>query len=113
MGKAWSSKAIDERALFEQQMNANISDEGRALDEPQRTAGGKPTFQKTKAPTKAGSTKWLVAALLVLSAIPPCDFWLRMDSEAALVLRVSAWMHVLSFPLPRRRFERRARAVES
>jgi uncharacterized membrane protein len=51
-------------------MNGNISDEGSAPHEPQRTAGGKPTLQKTKAPTKAGSANWLVAALIVLSAIP-------------------------------------------
>ena len=51
-------------------MNANVSDEGRAPDVPQRTAGGQPTPQKPKAPAKAGSAAWLVAALLLLSAIP-------------------------------------------
>ena len=51
-------------------MNATVSDEGRVPDVPQRNELGKPTPQKTKAPTKAGSATWLVAALLLLSAIP-------------------------------------------
>jgi uncharacterized membrane protein len=51
-------------------MKANVYDEGRATDVPQRTAVWKPMSQKTKAPIKAGSAKWLVAALLVLSAVP-------------------------------------------
>jgi uncharacterized membrane protein len=50
-------------------MKANAHDEGRTPNVPQLNAVGKPTSQKTKAPTKAGSAKWLVA-LLVLSAIP-------------------------------------------
>jgi uncharacterized membrane protein len=51
-------------------MKANVSDQGRAPDVPQRNELGKPPSQKTKAPIKAGSAAWLVAALLVLSAIP-------------------------------------------
>jgi uncharacterized membrane protein len=51
-------------------MNANASDEGRVPAVPQLNAGGKPPSQKTKAPAKAGSAAWLVAALLLLSAIP-------------------------------------------
>jgi uncharacterized membrane protein len=57
-------------------MKANISnvhDEGRTPNVPQVKAVGKPTPPKSKAPAgqaKAGSAKWLVAALLVLSAIP-------------------------------------------
>ena len=51
-------------------MKANVYDEGRATDVPQRTAVGKPPSQQTKAPIKAGSAKWLVTALLLLSAFP-------------------------------------------
>jgi hypothetical protein len=51
-------------------MNANISDEGRALDVPRLNEGGKPPPPKTKVPAKAGSAAWLIAGLLVLSAIP-------------------------------------------
>jgi uncharacterized membrane protein YozB (DUF420 family) len=51
-------------------MNATVSDEGRVPDVPQRNAVGKPPSQKTGAPTQAGSATWLVAALLLLSAIP-------------------------------------------
>ena len=49
-------------------MNANVYDEDRVPDLPQRDGLGKPN--KPKAPAKAGSAKRLVAALLLLSAIP-------------------------------------------
>lgn len=48
----------------------NVYDEGRGPNVPQLNAVGKPMPPKTKAPAKAGSAKWLIAALLVLSAIP-------------------------------------------
>ena len=51
-------------------MNTNASDQGRALDGPQLTAGGQPTTRKPQAPIKARSATWFVAALLLLSAIP-------------------------------------------
>ena len=51
-------------------MNAHVPDEGRALNLPQLNELGKPPSQKTKAPAKAGSAAWLVAALLLLSAFP-------------------------------------------
>ena len=51
-------------------MNTNVSDEGRSPTAPQLNAVGKPPSQNTGTPTKAGSAKWLVAGLLVLSAIP-------------------------------------------
>ena len=56
-------------------MKANVSDQGRAPDVPQRTAGGQPPSQQTKAPAQAGSAAWLVAALLVLSAVPLAASW--------------------------------------
>jgi uncharacterized membrane protein len=49
-------------------MNANMYDEDRVPDLPQRDGLGKP--KQSKAPARAGSAKGLVAALLLLSAIP-------------------------------------------
>ena len=51
-------------------MNANILDHIPASDMPQRSELGAPMPQKPKAPIKARSAKWLVAALLLLSALP-------------------------------------------
>ena len=52
-------------------MKANVYDAGRASAGPQRHAAvGHPPSQKTKAPRKSGAAKWLVAALILLSAIP-------------------------------------------
>ena len=51
-------------------MNAHVSDAGRALKVPQRNEGGQPSSQKPKAPAQGCSATCLVAALLVLSAIP-------------------------------------------
>src|SRR2546423_9911543 len=57
-------------------MKANVYDAGRAPDVPQlnaATAAGaarKPAPPKSKASAKAGSAKWLIAGLLLLSAIP-------------------------------------------
>jgi len=46
-------------------MKANVYDEGRASHVPERN--GKPT--PTRVPSKAGSAKWLIAALFLLSTI--------------------------------------------
>ena len=51
-------------------MNAHVADEGRVPAPGRLNQGGKPPSQKTKAPAKARSAAWLMAALLVLSAIP-------------------------------------------
>jgi uncharacterized membrane protein len=51
-------------------MKANVSDQGPVPDVPLRSAGWQPTPQKPKAPIKAPSAAWLIAALLLLSAIP-------------------------------------------
>ena len=51
-------------------MKADVYDQGRTPDMPQLYEGGKPSSQKPKAPAKAGSAALLVAALLMLSAIP-------------------------------------------
>src|SRR5918911_2625958 len=51
-------------------MRANVYDEGRATRGPQLNGAGKSTSPKAKAAAKAGSAKWLITALLLLSAIP-------------------------------------------
>lgn len=63
-------------------MKAKVNDEGRDPDVPQLNAVGKPASQKTKAPAKTGSAKWLVAGLLVLSAIPLAFGALRLTELA-------------------------------
>ncbi|MFC5467306.1 DUF2306 domain-containing protein [Cohnella suwonensis] len=51
-------------------MKVNVYDDGRAHDELRLNKAGKPTSRKPKAPANAGSTKRLVAALLLLSVVP-------------------------------------------
>ena len=64
-------------------MNALVSDQGRVPDVPLRTAGWQPTPQKPKAPAKAGSAAWLIAALLLLSAIPLAAGTFRLTQLAS------------------------------
>ena len=57
-------------------MKATVYDEGQSHHVPQSNAigavgaAGKPTPPKSKRSAKAGSAKWLIAGLLLLSAIP-------------------------------------------
>src|SRR6266508_1321100 len=81
-------------------MQANVSDQGRAPDMPQRNAVGKPTSQKTKAPTKAGSAAWLVAALLLLSAIPLAAGAFRLTQLAGGADITPANARFFASPLP-------------
>jgi uncharacterized membrane protein len=82
-------------------MKANVYDEGRATDVPQRTAVGKPPSQQTKAPIKAGSAKWLVpAALLVLVAIPLAVGALRLTQLAGGAEITPANARFFASPLP-------------
>jgi uncharacterized membrane protein len=63
-------------------MKANDYDEDRASNVPQFYELEKQTSQKTKAPAKAGSAKWLVAGLLVLSLIPLASGAFRLTQLA-------------------------------
>ena len=81
-------------------MNANVSDEGRAPDVPQRNEAGKPTPQKPKAPAKAGSAAWLVAALLLLSAIPLAAGAFRLTELAGGAEITPANARFFAAPLP-------------
>jgi len=49
---------------------SNVYDAGRAANLPQPNEEEKPASKKAKARTKGASGKWLVAGLLLLSAIP-------------------------------------------
>src|SRR4051794_29911361 len=51
-------------------MNATILDQSPASEMPQRSDPGAPLPQNPKAPIRARSAKWLVTALLLLSAFP-------------------------------------------
>ena len=81
-------------------MKTNVYHKGRASDMPQLNAVGKPTSQKTKAPIKAASAKWLVAALLVLSAIPLAVGALRLTQLAGGADITPANARFFASPLP-------------
>jgi uncharacterized membrane protein len=79
-------------------MNANMYDEDRATDVPQRNELGKP--KKPKAPTRAGSAAWLVAALLLLSAIPLASGAFRLIQLAGGADITPANARFFASPLP-------------
>ena len=81
-------------------MNATASDEGRAPKAPQRNEVGKPPSQKPKAPAQAGSAKWLVAALLVLSAIPLANGAFRLIQLAGGADITPANARFFAAPMP-------------
>ena len=79
-------------------MNANLYDEDRAPDVPQRNELGKP--KKPKAPARAGSAAWLVAALLLLSAIPLASGAFRLTQLASGAEITPANARFFASPLP-------------
>jgi uncharacterized membrane protein len=81
-------------------MNANVSDEGPAPTVPQRNAVGQPTPPKPKAPAKARSAVWLVAALLLLSAIPLAAGAYRLTQLASGVEITPANARFFASPVP-------------
>ena len=81
-------------------MKANVYDEGRAPDVPHFEELGKPPPPKTKAPAKAGSAKWLVAALLVLSAVPIAAGAFRLTELAGGAEITPANARFFASPLP-------------
>jgi hypothetical protein len=84
----------------EQNMNTNIYDTGRAPAVPQRPESGQPTTEKPKARARAGSAKWLVAALLLLSAIPLTAGAFRLSELAAGAAITPANARFFAMPLP-------------
>jgi hypothetical protein len=81
-------------------MKATVYDQGRGSDVPQLNEVGKPTPQKTKAPIKAGSATWLVAALLLLSAIPLAAGAFRLTQLAGGADITPANARFFASPLP-------------
>jgi uncharacterized membrane protein len=81
-------------------MNANILDHGSASDLPQRSEPGAAMPQKPKAPIKAHSTKWLVAALLLLSAFPLAAGAFRLSQLAGGAQITPANARFFASPLP-------------
>jgi uncharacterized membrane protein len=81
-------------------MKATVSDQGRGPDVPQLNEAGKPPSQKIKAPIKAISAKWLVAALLVLAAIPLAFGAFRLTQLAGGAEITPANARFFASPLP-------------
>jgi hypothetical protein len=81
-------------------MNANIVDHGSASAMPQRSELGTPNLQKPKAPIKARSAKWLVAALLFLSALPLAAGAFRLTQLAGSADITPANARFFASPLP-------------
>jgi uncharacterized membrane protein len=81
-------------------MNANIVDHGSASDLPQRSELGTPMPQKPKAPIKARSAKWLVTALILLSAFPLAAGAFRLSQLAGGAEITPANARFFASPLP-------------
>jgi uncharacterized membrane protein len=79
-------------------MNANAYDEDRGPDLPQRDGLGKP--KQPKAPAKADSAKGLVAALLLLSAIPLASGVFRLIQLAGGAAITPASARFFAAPMP-------------
>lgn len=87
------------RPSKELNLNAHVSDQGRIPHVPPHTAGQQPP-QKPKAPPKAGSAAWRVAALLLLSAIPLAAGAFRLNQLASGAEITPANARFFASPLP-------------
>ena len=81
-------------------MNAHVADEGRVPAVGRLNQGGKPPSEKPKAPAKARSARWLVAGLLVLSAIPLASGAFRLTQLAGGAEITPANARFFASPLP-------------
>src|SRR5919199_99894 len=63
-------------------MNVHVADEGRVPAVGRRDQGGQPPSRNPKVPAKAASARWLIAGLLVLSAIPLINGAFRLTQLA-------------------------------
>ncbi|QDP41370.1 DUF2306 domain-containing protein [Radiobacillus deserti] len=81
-------------------MKTDVYDEDQAPDVPQQSDIGKPKPQKTKAPAKAVSSKRLITALLVLSAVPLAAGAFRLTELAGGAEITSANARFFESPLP-------------
>lgn len=78
-------------------MQANASSAGHDMDAPQRTDVGKP---KTPKAAKGRSAKWLVAALLLLSAFPLAGGAFRLSQLAGGAAITPANARFFAAPVP-------------
>ena len=82
-------------------MKANVYAEGRTPDMPQLNELGKPAPRKAKAPARTRLAEWLVvAALLVLSAIPLAGGAFRLTQLAGGAEITAANARFFASPLP-------------
>jgi uncharacterized membrane protein len=81
-------------------MKANVYDQGRAPEAPQRNVVGRPAAAKTKTRPKAGSARWLIAGLLLLSAIPLAGGAVRLVELAGGAAITPANARFFAAPLP-------------
>jgi uncharacterized membrane protein len=81
-------------------MSATILDHGSASELPQRSEPGAPMPHKPKAPVTARSAKWLVAALLLLSAFPLAAGAFRLSQLAGGAQITPANARFFASPLP-------------
>jgi hypothetical protein len=81
-------------------MKANVYAEGRSPAVPLRHESGQPPSQKTRARARAGAAKWLVAALLILSAIPLGAGAVRLSELAGGAAITPANARFFAAPLP-------------
>lgn len=83
-------------------MTANVQDEGRATEVPQRRESSKPLPQKTRVPpARAGAPGWLLpTALLLLSAIPLAAGAVRLTELAGGAAITPANARFFASPLP-------------
>lgn len=79
-------------------MQANVSDQGQAPHLPQRDGFRKP--KKSKAAAKTGSAVWLVAALLVFSAMPIAGGVFRLSQLAGGAEITPANARFFASPVP-------------
>jgi hypothetical protein len=92
MGTRYASKELN--------MKANVYDEGRMPATRQPNAAGQPPPSRTKAQAKAGSARWLVAALILLSAIPLAGGAVRLSELAGGAVITAANARFFAMPLP-------------
>ena len=81
-------------------MNTNILDRSPASEMPQRSELGTPMPQQPKAPIKARSAKWVVAGLILLSAIPIAAGAFRLSQLAGSAEITPANARFFASPLP-------------
>jgi uncharacterized membrane protein len=81
-------------------MTTNIYEAGRTPAGPPRTELGQSPAPKPKAPPKAGSARWLVAGLLLLSVIPLAGGAFRLSELIGGAVITPANARFFAMPLP-------------